>query len=153
MKPKRAKMWGTKRHTIRTPKKLERPSVKTQGYKAVSLDPPTIEDYWAGLGQGNSKFEKAIDGVARSLGISFDSYQYYVPLSLLESTLIDFVLFNPKKIAVFADGWQHQNRPGTAEQDGVRRDELQKMGWTVIAITEEEFNQNPEGSVARIMYA
>ena len=133
--------------------KQPKATVKPRGFRRKTFGAKSVEDYWAQFGRGNSKLERAIDGVERDLNIFFDAYQYYVPLTVLESTIIDFVIFAPKKLAIFADGWQHQNRPDAEHQDVIRRAELEADGWTVVTITEEEFQLDPQSAVLKIYYA
>jgi very-short-patch-repair endonuclease len=105
------------------------------------------------LGQGNSKFEQQVDAIAKSMGVFFSAYQYWVPLTIMTETTIDFVIFGKKDIAIYADGPEHTLRPDVAETDAVRRMELEAKGWTVIAIAYDDFLTDPEGQVARILYA
>jgi very-short-patch-repair endonuclease len=141
--------YGTRKKSYAPKSKV---SVKTRGYQPMVVPSYTLAEAFAAQGQGNTKFEKAVDGAAKSIGIRFDYYQYYVPLTSLESTIIDFVLFYPKKIAVFADGIQHELRPDTAQDDIVRRNELESDGWVVVAITERDFLINPIGQVSQILF-
>lgn len=132
--------------------RTSRVNVKSRGYRPSYIVEYSLVDAWARQGRGDTQFEKAVDGVARSMNIFFDAYQYYVPLTVLESTRIDFVLWQPKPTAIYADGIQHELRPDTAEQDMVRRNELYGLGWEVVVITETEFLQDPQGAVSKILF-
>ena len=126
-------------------------SVKSRGYKPLVIVEYSLVDMFAMQGQGNTQFEKAVDGCARSMGIFFDAYQYYVALGALESSFIDFVIYNPPT-AIYADGIQHELRPDVEQHDMVRRNELEGMGWRVVAIKERDFLTDPQGQVGQILY-
>jgi len=125
---------------------------KPRGFRAKTYD-LSLWDALASQGQGTTKLERAVDAVARRMGIAFDAYQYTVHLTTLTATRIDMVILYPKRIAVFADGIMHEIRPDTAQQDAVRRAELEAMGWGVIAIKESDFIRDPEGEVGKILNA
>jgi hypothetical protein len=125
---------------------------KPRGFRPKQFDMSPM-DALALLGQGNSKFEQQVDAIAKSMGIFFSSYQYWVPLTIMTETTIDFVLFGKKKIAIYADGPEHTLRPDVAGDDVVRRMELEAMGWVVVAIGYDAFMMDPEGQVAQILYA
>lgn len=98
---------------------------------------------WLRLYENPTRAEKLLEPEIAKLGLVY-RYQHKVWNYLLDFCLLDL------KIAIEADGPNH-NRPAQREKDKRRTEWLEKRGWRVVRLTNDEIYRDPAATLKRAL--
>lgn len=101
--------------------------------------------FWARLYSQPTKAEQALEPHVAALGIPYRAQHPVFSVG----HILDFALLT-EKIAIEVDGASHRG-PKAQAKDAIRTAKLERLGWVVTRMTNEEAMNDPEATLARCL--